>query len=108
KNDESQKDSVEPIESAFVRLSRTIANILDISKIAAGAFHRGPAQLESGRLLEHLLADFQVIAARKANALTCKLDTPDATIVFDEYSLTQALTNLLDNALKFTDRGEVA
>ena len=107
-NDESQKDSVEAIERACARLSRTIDNILDISKIEAGAFNRVPAQLEIGRLLEHLLADFQVIAARKGIALTCKIDTPDATIVFDEYSLTQALANLLDNALKFTERGGVA
>ena len=108
RSDESQMDSLEAIERACARLSRTIDNILDISKIEAGAFDRVPAQLEIGRLLEHLLADFQIIAARKGIALTCKIDTPDTTIVFDEYSLTQALTNLLDNALKFTERGEVA
>jgi signal transduction histidine kinase len=107
-NDESQKDSVEAIERACARLSRTIDNILDISRIEAGAFNRVPAQLELGRLLEHLLADFQVVAQRNGIALTCTIDTPDTTIVFDEYSLTQALTNLLDNALKFTERGGVA
>jgi two-component system sensor histidine kinase/response regulator len=57
-NDESQQDSVEAIERACARLSRTIDNILDISKIEAGAFDRVPAQLEIGRLLEHLMADF--------------------------------------------------
>ena len=108
KNDESQKDSVEAIGRACARLTRTIDNILDISKIEAGAFNRAPAQLEIGRLLEHLLADFQVVAERKGIALTCTIDTSATTIVFDEYSLTQALTNLLDNALKFTERGEVA
>jgi PAS domain S-box-containing protein len=45
-NDESQKDSVEAIERACARLSRTIDNILDISKIEAGAFDRVPAQLD--------------------------------------------------------------
>jgi two-component system, sensor histidine kinase len=59
-------------------------------------------------LLEHLLADFRVAAERKGIALTCTIDTPGASIVFDEYCLTRALTNLLDNALKFTERGAVA
>jgi PAS domain S-box-containing protein len=107
-NDESQKDFVEGIQRACSRLSRTIDNILDISKIEAGAFNLAPGQLEIGRLLEHLLADFRVITERKGIALTCTIDTPGATIVFDEYCLTQALTNLLDNALKFTERGGVA
>jgi PAS domain S-box-containing protein len=107
-NDESQKDFVEGIQRACSRLSRTIDNILDISKIEAGAFNLAPGQLKIGRLLEHLLADFRVITERKGIALTCTIDTPGATIVFDEYCLTQALTNLLDNALKFTERGGVA
>ena len=107
-NDESQKDSVEAIARACARLSRTIDNILDISKIEAGAFNRVQSQVEIGPLLEHLLADFQVVAERKGIALTCSIETPGTAIVFDEYSLTQALTNLLDNALKFTERGEVA
>jgi PAS domain S-box-containing protein len=107
-NDESQKDFVEGIQRACSRLSRTIDNILDISKIEAGAFNLAPAKLEIDRLLEHLLTDFRVIAERKGIALTCTIDTPGAAIVFDEYCLTQALTNLLDNALKFTERGGVA
>jgi PAS domain S-box-containing protein len=107
-NDESQKDFVEGIQRACSRLSRTIDNILDISKIEAGAFNLAPAKLEIDRLLEHLLTDFRVIAERKGIALTCTIDTPGAAIVFDEYCLTQALANLLDNALKFTERGGVA
>jgi PAS domain S-box-containing protein len=107
-NDESQNDFVEGIQRACSRLSRTIDNIMDTSKIEAGAFNLAPAQLEIGRLLEHLLADWRVAAERKGVALTCTIDTPVAAIVFDEYCLTQALTNLLDNAFKFTEQGGVA
>ena len=106
--DESQKDYVEGIQRASSRLSRTIDNILDISKIEAGAFSLAPARMVIGPLLEKLLADFRVMAERKGIVLTCTIDTPGAAIVFDEYCLTQALKNLLDNALKFTERGAVA
>jgi signal transduction histidine kinase len=99
---------VEGIQRACSRLSRTIDNILDISKIEAGAFDLALTQLEIGRLLERLLADFRVVAEGKGIALTYKIDTPGAIIVFDEYCLTQALINLLDNALKFTEQGAVA
>jgi signal transduction histidine kinase/ActR/RegA family two-component response regulator len=106
-NDESLKDYIEGTRRACERLLRTIGNMLDISKIEAGAFDLAPTRLEIGRWLEHLLADFRVMAEQKGIALTCTIEVPDASVIFDEYCLTQALTNLLDNALKFTNRGSV-
>ncbi len=106
-NDESLKDYAEGTQRACARLLRTISNILDISKIETGAFNLVPTRLEIGPLLERLLADFRLMAERKGIALTYTIDTPGASVVFDEYCLTQALTNLLDNALKFTERGAI-
>jgi signal transduction histidine kinase len=107
RNDESVKEYVAGIQRASARLLRTISNILDISKIESGALKLVPTRLEIGPLLERLLADFQVIAERKGIALICTIEAPGASVVFDEYCLTQALTNLLDNALKFTERGAI-
>jgi two-component system sensor histidine kinase/response regulator len=106
-NDETVKEYVEGTQRACARLLRTIRNILDISKVETGAFSLVPSRLEIGPLLERLIEDFRVIAERKGIALTCTIDVPDASAVFDEYCFTQALTNLLDNALKFTEHGEV-
>jgi len=107
RNDESVKEYAEGIQRASARLLRTIGNILDISKIERGAFSLAPTRLEIGPLLERLLVDFRVTAERKGIALTCTIDIPGASVVFDEYSLTQALSNLLDNAIKFTVRGAI-
>ncbi len=107
-HDENAKDYVERTQRACARLLRTTGNILDISKIEAGAFNLTPTQLEIGRVLEHQLADFRVIAESKGVALTCTVDAPGASILFDEYCLTQALANLLDNALRFTDHGVIS
>jgi PAS domain S-box-containing protein len=106
-NDASQQEFLEGIERACSRLSRTIDNLLDISKIDAGVFNPVTTRLEIGPLLERLLADFRVLADRKGVALTCTIDTPSAFVVFDEYCLTQALTNLVDNAVRFTEQGAV-
>ena len=107
-HDETAKDYVEGSQRACSRLLRTLGNILDISKIEAGGFTPAPTQLEVGRLLESLLTDFRVIADRKGVALTRTIDAPGASVFFDEYCLTQALTNLLDNALRFTNHGVIS
>ncbi len=106
-NDESLKEYIEGTRRACTRLLRTIGNMLDISKIEAGALDLAPTQLEIGPWLKRLLADFRAMAEQKGIALTCTIEAPDASVVFDEYCLTQALTNLLDNAIKFTGRGSV-
>ena len=53
------------------------------------------------------MQDFRITAERKGITLSSAIETTDAGVVFDEYCLNQALTNLLDNAIKFTDRGAV-
>jgi PAS domain S-box-containing protein len=105
--DTSQRSSLDAIGRGCERLARTIDSILDISKIEAGAITLRPVSLEMAPLLERLMQDFRVTAERKGIALSSAIETTGATVVFDEYCLNQALTNLLDNAIKFTDRGAV-
>ena len=58
-------------------------------------------------MLKRLVGDFRVMAERKGITLTYIQDQSNARVFFDEYCLTTALSNLLDNAIKFTERGEV-
>jgi len=50
---------------------------------------------------------FQPAAERNATAITCEIEDPEITITVDEYCLGHALANLLDNAVKFNERGRV-
>lgn len=106
-NDDSLRDYLEGVQRACSRLSRTVDNILDISKIEARAFTLHKTRLDIRHLLEGLLSDFEVTAKRKGIGLTFIVEEPNAHVVFDEQCLTRAVTNLLDNAIKFTDRGAV-
>jgi PAS domain S-box-containing protein len=103
--DGSQRSSLDAIGRGSERLTRTIDSILDLSKIEAGAITLRPVSSEIAPLVERLVQDFRIAAERKGITLSSVIETTDSSVVFDEHCLNQALTNLLDNAIKFTDRG---
>lgn len=100
---------LEAIASSGKTLLALINDILDLSKIEAG---RLEIQLEPLHLAQ-LIRDIQHIFTQKAIAkgiqLRVSLDSqiPDA-VLFDDVRLRQILFNVVGNAIKFTDTGEVA
>lgn len=85
-----------------------INDILDFSKIEAGKLQIKPAAFMLGELLDNLLSLFSPTASDKGLALSIKADTPPgAAYISDELRLRQILTNLLGNAIKFTEQGYV-
>ena len=86
-----------------------INDILDISKVEAGKLDVVPETFGVAKLAESLEMSFVPQAAHKQLAfrLDVRPDAP-ATLVNDRQRVEQILRNLLSNALKFTDRGEVA
>jgi len=107
KGDASQSDALDAIMRAGDRLCSTIQGVLDISKIEAGTFEARPMRIELERLLSQQLAGFAAIARRKGLEFDCIIERAGAAVVFDEYCLTRAITSLIDNALKFTQRGKI-
>ena len=99
--------SAEAIAEASGRLERNFRAILDLSKLDAGSFSLAPATIKLAELIELQLFEIQPAAERNAIALTCEIEDPEITITIDEYCLGQALGNLLDNAVKFTERGRI-
>jgi signal transduction histidine kinase/CheY-like chemotaxis protein len=105
---EAQRDYVETIRASGDSLLTVINDILDFSKIEAGKM-----QLEKIRfvLAETIDQAFDVIALRahqKGLELICTIapDVP-AALLGDPTRLRQVLVNLLGNAIKFTDKGEI-
>ena len=104
---EAVRKQLDAIHRAGMRLYRTIEGILDFSKIEAGAFEVRPQWMHLPLALERHVKDLQILAARKGIELRCIINEPSAAVLFDEYCLAGAVTNLLQNAIKFTDRGSV-
>src|SRR5438105_11532547 len=85
----------------------TVHGVLDFSKIETGAFEVQPVRLSLAPIVREQVRDFRATAANKGLVLTCEIEEPEAEVIFDEYCLSNALTNLLQNAIKFTDDGTV-
>jgi PAS domain S-box-containing protein len=107
-SDERANDYAEPVRRAGKRLLDTVASILEVSRIEAGAYRIDPKPIILGDFIGRLLGEFRILAANKGLALSAEIDEPQATVRFDEGCLSNAVTNLLQNAIKFTERGEVA
>jgi two-component system sensor histidine kinase/response regulator len=103
-----QRESAELVKSSTESLMRVINDILDYSKIEAGKFDLDPIEFSVRNLIEDTLRVLAIRAHQKGLELTCDIsaDVPQQ-IVGDPGRLRQVLTNLLGNALKFTERGEI-
>jgi signal transduction histidine kinase len=105
--DESGLEYGEPIRRAGQRLLDTIGAVLDLSRIESGAFELKPATITLANLVERHVQDLSVLARKKNIGLACQIDEPGAQVIFDEHCLSNTIINLLQNAIKFTDRGGV-
>ncbi len=106
--DEGQRDFSNTICTAAETLLTIIDDILDFSKVEAGALELERTTVDLADVIEGSAELLASNAAEKGLELACRInpDVPPA-IVGDPVRLRQILINLLNNAVKFTDAGEV-
>jgi len=106
---EEQVRYAETIHASNSDLLVLINDILDLSKVEAGQITIERETVPVDSMLHSLREMFEPMAAAKRLQLTVERapGVPD-TFVTDSQRVTQILRNLLSNALKFTDKGEVA
>ena len=88
------------------RMSRLIEDLLDVSRIEAGAFVVRPSAEEAISVLEEVRDMFEVHAEEAQVTLTVG-PVSDVPVRMDHDRVVQALANLVDNALRFTPEGGV-
>jgi len=103
-----QREYLGLVKSSADSLMTVINEILDFSKIEAGklSLHQVPFALRAA--LDETLQALALRAQTKGLELACRVtpDVPDA-LIGDSGRLRQILVNLIGNAIKFTERGEV-
>jgi PAS domain S-box-containing protein len=105
---EDQRQCLRTVKSAADNLLGIINALLDFSKIEAGKLELAPADFSLRAAVGDTVRALAVRAHKKGLELICQVqpDVPDA-LVGDAGRLRQILLNLVGNAIKFTDEGEV-
>jgi signal transduction histidine kinase len=103
-----QRESLELVKSSAESLLTVINDILDYSKIEAGKLDLDPVEFRLRDLLGDTLKTMALRAHRKGLELACDIaaDVPEQ-VLGDAGRLRQVVVNLVGNAIKFTEQGEV-
>ncbi|TWI77508.1 PAS domain S-box-containing protein [Desulfobotulus alkaliphilus] len=106
--DEEQRSFAETVGSSASSLMGIINDILDLSRIESGRMHLHPSDYNLNRLLKDIFSPMEFSARQKSLKLSCTLQPQTPTnLRGDSLRLRQILMNLLDNAIKFTEKGEI-
>ena len=106
--DDQQRPFVETVRTSGEALLSIINDILDFSKIEAGKLETETLDFDLYQAVEDAVQMLAPRAHAKQLEIACRIDERlPAAVRGDPFRLRQVLTNLIGNAVKFTDRGEV-
>ncbi len=106
---EGQRNTVTAIEMACRNLTQILNNVLDLSKIEVGKLELDIRDFDLREALESVATLYREMAVAKRNELVLDIDPELPGVVRGDSSrLQQILSNLVANAVKFTERGVVA
>ncbi len=104
-----QLEQVRTIARGSRHLMTLISDVLDLSKIEADRMTVDPRAMDLRRMLHDLELMFRPRVEAKGVKLKTEIAAPvPRTITADQTKLSQILMNLLGNAVKFTDHGEIS
>ncbi len=104
-----QRENLEILKASADSLLGIINDILDFSKIEAGKLDLELIDCDLRSLLETTTKGLSLLAHGKGLEVTCEIEPGVPEVVMaDPTRLRQIVLNLMGNAIKFTERGEVA
>ncbi len=105
--DEERADDLQRILKASDTLIGLIDDILDLSKVEAGRLDLSLAPLKVRELVDEARETAELLASKRGNTLICEFEEPLGEMVADRRRMHQVLLNLLSNAAKYTNKGEI-
>lgn len=102
---EKQRRSLDRINMNIGRLVRMINDLLDLSKIEAGTLPFQSNTIAVADLVDSLMDSLQPLAREKSLRLRSTMQNRGLLVQGDPDKLTQVMTNLIQNACKFTPSG---
>jgi two-component system sensor histidine kinase KdpD len=101
--EEQRGEFAEAIETEAQRLNRLVGNLLDLSRIEAGSIRPEKAWYDLGSLVNEVAGRLRAVTTGH----TLVIDVPDTLppVLFDYVEIDQVLSNLIENAVKYTPAG---
>ncbi|TVQ29211.1 MAG: response regulator, partial [Spirochaetaceae bacterium] len=104
---EVQKRLVGQVHRNALRLLDLINQMLDFAKFDAKKMRLHLKRVSMPRVVRNQVALFQEVCRRKGLALDCRIDDTVPVVFLDHEKIERILSNLIRNAIKFTERGSV-
>jgi PAS domain S-box-containing protein len=104
---DDQKQFLNISLSGIDRLTRIINELLDFSKIESGKVELRKERTDLVKLARDVSAHFKSNAKEKGLELNLKLSHSNVELYLDKDKTVQILTNLIANAIKFTEKGHI-
>ena len=102
-----QKKQLGMVQTSSRHLLSLINDVLDISKIEAGQLELAVSAFELSQSIEKMVKIVSPLVEKKGIDLIVDLPGGEDTLITDQRRVEQIILNLLNNALKFTEKGHV-
>nr|WP_295973065.1 HAMP domain-containing sensor histidine kinase [uncultured Bacillus sp.] len=107
KNEQDEKQYLQLIHREAGRMERLVGDLLDLSRLDREEYRLVKVPLPLSQLIEDATIKYQHVLKEKGLSFRLNLD-PDIIINGDEGRIEQILQNVMDNALRYTEKGGIA
>lgn len=102
---EQQRSFLETIRNNVDRMAALVSDLSDISRIESGRLKLEPRWIDLSQLIDETIMTLRPKLDEKGHQLTCELTSGLQEVFADPTRVSQVLTNLLTNAIKYTPNG---
>jgi len=106
-SEEDKKRSIEIIHKEAQRLKRMIDDLLDLSKLEEGVMEMKKTPSNVYQVIGEVIDTMRPVIKNKNLKINIKGDKIPGQIDFDKDKIEQVLMNLISNAVKFTEKGDI-
>jgi signal transduction histidine kinase len=102
-----QRDLVVKVHDTATHMTETVNDLLNISKIEQGGLQLQCEIASVSDIVRQLVSQYDAVAAAKGLKLSMTADTDPYLTLVDVTKFRQVISNLIDNAIKYTDAGSI-